>query len=75
MINPKKALELKQQKDAFEKRHPKFFPFVKAVGGDSLCEGSVVELTVTPPGGKPMTTNLRLTKEDILLLQQLKMMK
>lgn len=75
MLNPKKLLELKNMKDAFERRHPKFFPFLQAVSQSGISEGSILEINVTRPDGKVLSSNLRLTAEDLELLAQLKNMR
>ena len=62
-------------KDAFERRHPKFFPFLQAVSQSGISEGSVLEINVTRPDGKVLSSNLRLTAEDLELLAQLKNMR
>ena len=72
MFNPKKIMEMKALKDQFEQRHPKFFPFLQAVSQNGICEGSIIEINVTCPDGRNYCSNLRVTKEDLEMLQQLK---
>ena len=37
-------------------------------------EGSVIELTVTPPDGEPLKANIKVQAEDMELLQMIKNM-
>ena len=74
MFNPMKLMQLKSAWDRFSANHPKFMPFLKAVGQNGAREGCIYEITVTTPEGQSMTTNLKLKAEDIELLQSLKSM-
>ncbi|MCR5420362.1 MAG: hypothetical protein K6E98_05110 [Lachnospiraceae bacterium] len=56
----------------FQQAHPKFARFVMDNIRSGITEGSVLELTITRPGGEPMTTNMRVTQEDIELLKSFK---
>lgn len=64
-INPMKLLELKNLWGAFTRRHPKFPQFFAAVQQAGIQEGTVIEVQITPPGGKTFTSNLKVTQEDI----------
>ena len=72
MINPAKLLQFKSAWDRFNANHPKFMPFVKAVGQDGVREGCIYEITVTTPEGQTTTTNIRLKQDDIELFESLK---
>ena len=56
----------------FKKNHPKVVSYLCAVIAPGLPEGSILEITVTKPGAAPVTTNMRVTAEDIELLQELR---
>lgn len=64
-LNPMKLLELKNLWAAFTRRHPKFPQFLTAVQQAGIPEGTVIEVTITPPDGKTFTSNLKVTAEDI----------
>ena len=64
-----KFLSAKKQ---FEDNHPKFEAFVRTVLSRPLEEGTVLEVTVTRPGEKPMTGNIKLLQSDLELLAELK---
>ena len=51
--------------------HPKFPLFLKAVVGNALEEGTLVEINVTTPEGKNYCTNLKLKQEDLEFFQTL----
>ena len=50
--NVSQLLELRALRNRFEKNHPKFFPFMKAAKTRALEEGSLIEISVTPPDGE-----------------------
>ena len=64
-INPMKLLEIRNLWSAFTRRHPKFPQFLTAVQQAGIPEGTVIEVTITPPDGKTFTSNLKVTAEDI----------
>lgn len=70
-INPMKVLQMKGAWNTFQKNHPKFPQFIKAVGKGALVEGTVMELTVTTAEGKTLSTNLKLTAQDMELFRQI----
>ena len=60
-----KLLEIRNLWSAFTRRHPKFPQFLTAVQQTGIPEGTVIEVTITPPDGKTFTSNLKVTAEDI----------
>lgn len=60
-----KLLEIRNLWSAFTRRHPKFPQFLTAVQQAGIPEGTVIEVTITPPDGKTFTSNLKVTAEDI----------
>ena len=75
MFNPRKMMEMKKIKEQFEQRHPKVFPFLQTVSQSGICEGSIIEINVTRPDGKNFCSNIKVTPEDLEMLQQLKTMR
>lgn len=71
-INPLKLLQLKGAWDQFTGRHPKFPSFLKALSQGAVAEGTVLEFTVTTPDGRVLNSNLKITAEDMALVEQLK---
>lgn len=66
--------QLKTGLDQFKLRHPKFPLFLNAVSEHALYDGTVIEITVTAPEGKSLSSNLKLTSEDLELIQKLQSM-
>lgn len=71
-INPMKLLQLKNAWDQFTGRHPKFPAFLKAMTKGAITEGSVLEITLTTADGKVISTNLKVTAEDMALVNDIK---
>ena len=69
-MNPMDLFRLAEARRRFNRNHPKFAPFLKAAKEAALQEGSVIEISVTPPGGDPIVTNLRVQADDLELLQE-----
>lgn len=62
-------MQLKEEMMAFQTRHPKFPLFLKAVHGKALTEGTIIDIKVTAPDGQELTSNLKLTAEDLELIK------
>ena len=71
-MNPMKLLQIKSLWDKFTANHPKFPKFLQAVGTNGIREGSILEITVTTPEGEKISSNLRITAEDMELVENLK---
>ena len=69
MINPATAMKFMKSKDLFTENHPKFVMFLKKVFGNGVAEGTVIEVTVTQPGQKPVTSNIKVKQSDLEMLQ------
>lgn len=70
-INPMKLLQIKGAWEKFQQNHPKFLQFLKAAGKNALSEGSVVEISVTTADGRKMNTNIKVTRQDMELFEQI----
>ena len=64
-MNPMAIMQLAQRWSVFRSDHPKFVPFVNAAKDFVMKEGSILELKVTDPDGKIVTTNIRVTANDV----------
>ena len=58
----------------FSGSHPKLPQFLSAVRQAGVGEGSVLGISVEALDGKRYETNLRLTAEDLQLLEELKIL-
>lgn len=68
-INPMALMQLKSLWTAFTKRHPKFPPFLRAASQAAMQEGAIIEIQITRPDGTSIASNLKVTKEDLEMLQ------
>ena len=73
-MNPMMLLQLKNSWNAFTRNHPKFPAFWRAVYQQGIKENMVIEFKVTDPEGKEIASNIRVTKSDLELFENLKKM-
>lgn len=71
MINPMAFLKIKPLFEQFRERHPKFVEFL-SVAPQDLVEDSLLEVTITRADGYTTKTNIRISAEDLELVEQLK---
>ncbi|MDR1550546.1 MAG: hypothetical protein LBT06_18430 [Hungatella sp.] len=71
-MNLMNLMQLKESWAVFKDNHPKFPLFLKAALKGPLKEGSVVEIRITSPEGKDLTTNLKIKASDMELLERWK---
>ena len=67
-VNPVDLLQIGSKIQVFKQQHPKFPAFISKVGKEAIAEGAVIEVKVTSVDGKDYVSNLRLTAEDVDLL-------
>ena len=72
--NPMAFMQLASLWAGFTRRHPKFPAFLKAASQAAMQEGSIVEIQVTPPDGKTLTSNLKVGKEDLEMIRTIQEM-
>ncbi len=73
-INPMKLLQLRTAWEQFKLRHPKFPPFLAAAARGGIAEDTLLEISVTTADGRKFSSNLKLTAEDVRLVEELKKM-
>lgn len=73
-INPMQVFKIKGMWDGFTKRHPKFPSFLKAMTQGAVTEGSVLEITITTADGRTISSNLKVSAEDVAMVQEMKQM-
>ena len=56
----------------FMNNHPKFPAFTKAVMQNGITEGTIFEVNVTTADGKTISSNIKLTADDMQIIQELK---
>lgn len=72
--NPMAFMQLASLWTGFTRRHPKFPAFLKAASQAAMQEGSIVEIQVTTPDGKSLTSNLKISQEDLEMIQTIREM-
>lgn len=72
-MNPLDMMKFKGMFEKFVTRHPMLPKFFARIHPE-VKEGSVIELTVTPPDGEPLKANIKVQAEDMELLQMIKNM-
>lgn len=71
MINPASLLNLKRCFGVFRNNHPKAIKFAESVS-DRITEGSIVEINVQFPDGSRSKANIRINRDDIELIGELR---
>lgn len=71
----KDMMALKGAFDGFTARHPKVVPFVEGVRANGMQAGQEVAIAVRYPNGAEYKTGIRLSEEDLQMLETLKHMK
>lgn len=72
-MNPMALMKMKGMLDKFKANHPKVPMFFNAAA-KTIGEGSIIEINVTTADGKKMCTNMKVTADDLELVEQLKAM-
>lgn len=72
MFDFSSVMKIKSAWDTFSRNHPKFMPFMQAVGREAIGDGTIIEIKVTSPEGKEFNTNMKLTQSDLDLFAQIK---
>ena len=71
-MKPMKLLQMQEAFSRFKNNHPKFPLFLNAVMKEGINEGTVIEIIVTTPEGKNYNSNLKVTADDLELINSLK---
>lgn len=70
-MNPMAMMKVKGLLDRFKENHPKV-PMFFSAAAQNIGEESIIEISVTTAEGKKLCTNMKVTAEDLELLEQLK---
>ncbi len=71
-MNPMDMMKLAGEFKRFQKDHPKVVQFLQLELGSGVPEGTVLELTITKPGERPVTSNMRVLPADREMVEKLK---
>lgn len=72
--SPAALFQLMNLWNRFQNSHPKFPKFLKAVTQNGIKEGSIVEIRVTTAEGESFDSNLKITADDMEMIEQIKNM-
>ena len=70
-FNPMALMKIRKMWERCNAAHPRVLPYVRALGDGYLQEGSVIEVNVTAPDGRSLKCNLKLTGEDLELMNEI----
>ncbi|MBQ8318916.1 MAG: hypothetical protein IKL53_07375 [Lachnospiraceae bacterium] len=70
-MNPMMLMKIKGLIDKFKTNHPKV-PLFFNDAARSIGEGSIIEISITTAEGRNLCTNMRVTRDDLELVEQLK---
>ena len=70
--NPAAILQMMNLWNKFKQNHPKFPKFMAAVYQNGIKEGSIIEINVTTADGQSLNSNLKISADDMELIDQLK---
>jgi len=65
------VMKVKGAWDKFTRNHPKFPAFLNAAKAMGIKEDTIIEIAVTDPSGERITTNFKVTAEDLELFNTL----
>ncbi len=71
MMDLSALMKIKTAWDKFTGNHPKFPGFLNAVRAQGIKEGAILEIRVTNPGEETLMGNIKVTAEDLELLNTL----
>lgn len=74
-MNPMAILSMKSALEKFQGNHPKFMQFITAMAQYGLEEGTVLECKVITPEGKEIQANIKITEDDLELIEKIKEIK
>ena len=70
-MNPMGFMQLKPLIEQFQARHPRFVEFF-GYAGQHIQENSLLEISITDASGSKIVTNIRITPEDLELVEQIR---
>ena len=74
-MNPNSIFKIMQLRNKFQNNHPKAVAFLQNVLLSGVPEGTVIEMSVTKPGEEKVMANMRVTADDLEMMNELKNLK
>lgn len=72
MMNPAALMQMMNLWNRFKNNHPKFPQFMQAVYQNGITEGTVFEINVTTADGRTISTNMKISADDMDIFNQLR---
>lgn len=70
-MNPLKLMKLKGAWETFQTNHPQFLTFLQAVYPNGVKVGSVLDISITAPDGKPLRYRMTVSEQDMALFREM----
>lgn len=70
-MNPMSAIKYLTLLNKFKANHPKLPQFIKAAG-TIADDGTVAEVSVTTSAGKKIVANIKLTADDLRIIEEMR---
>lgn len=71
-MNPASLFKIKSAWERFTQAHPKFPAFLQAASQGMIEPDSIIEVTITSKDGRKISTNIKVTEQDMELFRELK---
>lgn len=75
MPNPADLMKLMGMKNKFQSAHPKFVAFLSDVAKQGVSEGDIIEVSLIKSDGTKTTSNLKVNKDDVEMVNDIKNMR
>ncbi len=75
MPNPADIMKLMGMKNKFTQSHPKFVQFISDVARRGGNVGDIIEVSIISPEGTRTTANLKVTEDDVAMVNEIKTMR
>lgn len=72
MPNPADIMKLMAFKNKFQAAHPKFVAFLGDTAKKGVSEGDIIEVTIVKADGTKTTANMKVTSDDVSMVDELK---
>lgn len=71
-MNVTNLMKIQSMWKDFSSRHPKFAMFLKNAGENGVTEDTVIDIQIHYPDGKNLMTNIKVSREDLPLIDTIR---
>lgn len=75
MPNPADLMKLMGMRNKFTNAHPRFVAFLNDITRQGVSEGDVIEVSLIKSDGTKTTANLKVNKDDVEMVNDIKNMR